>query len=70
MTVSMEMQVRISELRQKAQAGTLTDNELKEAITFLRSERVAAAPAKQSVRKQAAAIDGNALLKELGLPGL
>jgi SpoU rRNA methylase family enzyme len=67
MTVSIEMQAKVAEWRQKARDGTLTMDEMKEAIKFLRAERVAVAPAKQSTRKQAAAVNTDALLGELGI---
>ncbi len=51
MSVSMEMQVRIAELRQKARDGTLTLEETKEGLKFLREERLAMPPAKAAASK-------------------
>jgi hypothetical protein len=67
MTVSIEMQVKVAEWRQKARDGTLTLEETKEAIKFLRAERVAMPPAKQSARKASAAVNVDNLLGELGI---
>lgn len=66
MIPSPEKIQRIAELRQKAQDGTLTDDEVKEAIDFLRGERLAMAPSKTSSKK-AAAVNVDAMLGELGL---
>lgn len=59
------MQIRIAELRQKARDGTLTLEETKEGIRFLRQERMMLPPSKTSTRK--AAVDADALLGELGI---
>lgn len=67
MAVSPEMQARIAILRQKALDGTLTLEETKEGINFLRQERMAMPPAKTSTKKAAANIDPDALLGELGI---
>ena len=68
MVASLEVQQRIAELRNKARAGTLTLDEMKEGIAFLRQERLALPPTKSSSsRKKAPEISGDDLLKELGL---
>ena len=68
MTVSMETQQRIAELRLKARSPEgLTIDEMKEAIAFLRQERLAMPPSKSGPRTKAAAPDTQALLAELGL---
>lgn len=68
MAVSLEMQTRIAELRQKARDGSLTLEETKEAIAFLRQERVAMPPSSSGSKKAAAAaINADDLLGELGL---
>lgn len=64
MTVSIEMQVRIAELRQKARDGTLTLEETKEGIAFLRQERLAMPPAKAKPAKQVAIPTEDDLLKD------
>lgn len=71
MTVSLETQQRMAELRLKARSPEgLTIDETKEAIAFLRAERLNAAPAKVSSRTKAPPPDANNLLAELGIPGL
>lgn len=65
MTVSIEMQTRIAELRQKARDGTLTLEETKEGIAFLRQERMAMPPAKSSSKK--VVVNADDLLGELGI---
>ena len=65
MTVSIEMQQRIAILRQKARDGTLTLEETKEGIAFLRAERMAMPPSKPSKKKEEINVDN--LLGELGI---
>lgn len=65
MSVSPEMQARIAILRQKALDGTLTLEETKEGIQFLRQERMMSPPAKSSRAKPV--VDADALLGELGI---
>jgi hypothetical protein len=60
------MQVRIAELRQKASEGTLTLEETKEAISFLRAERMAMPPAAKS-RSTKVVPNADDLLGELGI---
>lgn len=67
MAVSLEMQVRIAELRQKARDGTLTLEETKEGIAFLREERLAMPPAKASGTKKVAPPSEDDLMKDLGI---
>lgn len=67
MAVSPEMQMRIAELRQKARDGTLTLEETKEGIAFLRQERLAMPPAKASGSRKKEVVDESALFKELGI---
>lgn len=68
MSVSLELQIRIAELRQKARDGTLTLEETKEGIAFLRQERLAMPPAKASGTKATVAPPSeDALFKELGI---
>lgn len=66
MTTSLELQQRMAELRIKArQPDGLTIDEMREAIGFLREERLAMPPAKSRTVK----VDTNVedTLKELGL---
>lgn len=60
---SLELQSKISEWRQKAREGILTPEEMKQAVVYLRANRVAAsAPvSKKQVVNEAS------LLSELGL---
>ncbi len=68
MLPSIERQQRIAELRQKAREGTLTLEETKEGIAFLRAERLAMPQTKASgSRAKAAPVNANDLLGELGL---
>lgn len=64
MTVSLDMQIRIAELRQKARDGTLTLEETKEGIAFLRQERLAMPPAKSSGSKKVATPTEDDLMKD------
>lgn len=66
MPPSLEMQVRIAELRQKASDGTLTLEETKEAVKFLRAERMAMPPSTKSSSKKVV-VDADSLLGELGI---
>ena len=68
MSVSLETQQRIAELRMKAKSPEgLTLEETKEAVRFLRAERLNMAPAKAAPRIKAAAPNVDDLLSELGL---
>lgn len=68
MSVSLEIQQRIAELRQKAQSSEgLTLDEMKEGIKFLRAERMNMPAAKTTSRTKAPPPDANDLLSELGL---
>lgn len=69
MTLSQDLQIRLQEWRKKALDGTITNEELKEAISLMRQERVFAG--ERSAKKRAAkakpeAIDSDAMLNELG----
>lgn len=67
MTVSLETQQRVAELRQKAREGTMTLEDTKEAIAFLRQERLAMPAASTKSRAKKAPINTDALLGELGI---
>lgn len=63
-----EAMAKIADWREKARNGTLTRDEMREAIKFLRAEREAipaAAPKTKSAK--AKPVDADALLGELGL---
>lgn len=66
MLPSLEIQQRIAELRQKARDGTLTLEETKEGIAFLRQERLAMPPTKSS-SKSKVVVNADDLLGELGI---
>lgn len=65
MVASLEVQQRIAVLRQKAREGTLTMDDTKEGIAFLRAERLLMPPAKSSNKK--VVVNADDLLGELGL---
>jgi hypothetical protein len=67
MAVSLEAQIRIAELRQKAASGDLTLDECKEAISFLRQERLAMPQSTSKPRTAKAVISADDLLKDLGI---
>lgn len=68
--ISPELQSKLSIWRQKASEGTLSMEELREAVAFLRSDRKAAAStstAKKNAKAKVAIPDADTLMKELGL---
>jgi hypothetical protein len=68
LTVSLETQTRIAELRLKAQSPEgLTLDEVKEGIRFLRADRLNMAPSKATSRTKAPTPNADDLLGELGL---
>jgi uncharacterized protein YnzC (UPF0291/DUF896 family) len=67
LSVSVETQLRISELREKARNGTLTVEECKEAINFLRQERLAMPQSSAKSRTKAPPPNADDLLKDLGI---
>jgi len=68
MLPSLETQQRIAALRTKARSPEgLTLDETREAIAFLRQERLAMPAAKSSPRTKAPAPDADDLLSELGI---
>jgi hypothetical protein len=68
MSVSLETQQRIAELRLKAKSPEgLTLDETKEAIRFLRQERLAMPASKTGTRVKAPAVNADDLLSELGI---
>ena len=66
MVATLAVQQRIAELRQKAREGTLTMDETKEGIAFLRAERLQM-PASPSKSKPKVIVNADDLLGELGL---
>jgi hypothetical protein len=68
MTVSIETMQRIAALREKAKTPEgLTLDECKEAIAFLRAERIAMPPAASKSRTAKAPVNADDLLKDLGI---
>lgn len=67
MPPSLEAQVRMAELREKARTGTMTLEDCREAISFLREERLAMPPSASKSRTKAPPPDADALLKDLGI---
>jgi hypothetical protein len=68
--MSPELQSKIALWRQKAVQGTLTADEMKEAITALRQDRVGAAVASAASKRSKAKAeipDADDLLAEMGL---
>lgn len=70
MIPSPETQAKIALWRQKAVEGTLTKEEMREALVLMRGERRSAAVASETARKTAARkvkpqLDGDDLLAEL-----
>lgn len=70
--ISAETQAQIGVYRQKARDGTLTQDEMKDAIKLMRSERVGAAvvsassrAAKSVAKEKKKPISGDDLLSEL-----
>lgn len=60
-----DIHAKIQLYRQKAREGTLTQEEMKEALIFLRKGRVAAAQTSATSRARKAPINSDALLSEL-----
>ena len=67
MTTSIEVHRRIAELREKGRAGTMTLDDCREAIAFLRADRLNMPTKAASSRTKAPPPDANDLLSELGL---
>ena len=67
MTTSLQTMQRVAELRDKARSGTMTLEDCKEAIAFLRAERLAMPAAKSTPRTAKLTPNADDLLSELGL---
>lgn len=68
--ISPELQMKIAGWKDKIRNKTITVEEMKEAITFLRSDRKMqseGAKSKPGASKKAAPVDSNALLNQLKL---
>lgn len=65
MPISPELQAKIAEWRRKVADGTITDEELREAIRHIRQDRVAASATSMKSRTAKAPIDGDSLLNDL-----
>jgi hypothetical protein len=67
MPPSLEAQTRLAELREKARNGTMTLEDTKEAVRFLRAERLAMAASSTKPRTKAPPPNADDLLGELGI---
>ena len=71
MALSPEAQAKVQLWRQKAREGTLTQDEMREAIITLRQDRIAAAAtsatsrAKKAATREKKAVNSDDLLSEL-----
>lgn len=65
MSVSAEMISQVAIWREKARQGTLTQDEMRSAIAFLRAERTAMQPTK--TKSKASPVDQTSLMNELDL---
>jgi hypothetical protein len=73
----VEFQLKLEEWRRKARENTLTVEEMREAVLFMRAGRVHAVQAKEkraasakaprTLKEKAAVVDSDALLGELGI---
>lgn len=65
--MSPDTQLQIAEWRQRSLAGTMTIDDYRQAIAYLRQDRRASseAVAKSKTSKKKAPVDGQALLDEL-----
>lgn len=67
--ITLEMQVKVAEWRRKITDKTITDDELKEAVVWLREGRQSAAasakPKRVSAAKAAESVNSDAMLDEL-----
>ena len=66
MPVSIEVQTRVAELRQKSREGTLTMDDMREGIILLRADRLAM-PQGKPTKSKAPPPNVDDLLSELGL---
>lgn len=67
MSASLATQQRIAELREKARLGTMTLEDCREGITFLRAERLAMPQSSSKPRTAKPSVNADDLLSELGL---
>ena len=63
--VPLELQAKIASWRLKAADGTLTLDEMKEGIKYLRAGRVTAAAASKSTKKRSVAPPAEDMMAEL-----
>lgn len=62
MSVSLEHQQKVAKWREDARSGTLSLDDMKQAIVFLRGERLAMPPPKSTAKK---VVDTSSLFDEL-----
>lgn len=65
MAISPEAQAKVQLWRQKAKDNTLTLEEMKEAVIYLRQDRMAAAQTSSASKAKKAPINSDSLLGEL-----
>jgi hypothetical protein len=65
MAITAEGQAQVALWRQKAKEGTLTLEEMKQAIIFLRQDRMNAAATSSASKAKKAPVDADSLLSEL-----
>jgi hypothetical protein len=68
MALSPELLNRIAQWREKSRNGTITKEELQEAILVMREDRLqkaSSAPASKSSKKSRSSVDTDALFSEL-----
>jgi uncharacterized protein YnzC (UPF0291/DUF896 family) len=63
--ISPETQQRIDELRQKSRDNTITREEMREALTLMRGDRVRAAATSKTSRAKKQPVNSDNLLSEL-----
>ncbi len=66
MSISPEVQAKITQYRQKSVDGTLTIEEMREAVVLLREGRKANQAAPSKAAKKAQVENADAMLDELG----
>jgi hypothetical protein len=66
---TLDIMQRLAGMRVKLAQGTLSDEELREALTLLRQERIGAAAASTKSREAKAPVDLNAILTMFTTPG-
>jgi hypothetical protein len=69
MALEMTLAAKVSEWRNKARDGTMTLDDMREAITALRAGRISASVKSSTSRAKKAPVDTGSMLAELGIGG-